>query len=178
MIAYIVGAFVAGVIVGALLDEAFEIVTTGKGRLVEIAKRGATRVTGSRSLGVVLVTASLAVNAFLGFSLIATQGDVETTTAQVARQGDRLVEVVDCQAVFNADKAEALKARDVVLQATTDEELNLWRNLRRVLSSTTAKRDDLLDAIDAYIVRIEEVQATRRENPYPDPATCRETLDR
>lgn len=168
--------FLVGVLVGIALREAYVLAvpekgarmatdtptptTSTKGHIPETARK-----VGARRLGIGLVTAALIVNACLGFLLI-------TTRAAQEDQAKDLADLVSCITEYNVAEGKARDERDVATKATTEVEAALWRRLRIVLTQPASSIEAITDAIDEYLISVEELQATRYDNPYPDPESC------
>jgi hypothetical protein len=165
--------FLVGVLVGIALREAYVLAvpekgadmatdtpTPTRGRIPETARK-----VGARRLGIVLVTAALAVNACLGFLLI-------TTRAAQEDQAKDLEDLVSCITDYNVAEGKARDERDEATKATTEVEAALWRRLRIVLTQPSSSIEAITAAIDEYLISVEELQATRYDNPYPDPESC------
>jgi hypothetical protein len=162
--------FLIGVLVGLLLREAISVIVEHLHRRGN-SKGSSTMATnrlgkiGARRIGIILVTAALAVNACLGFLLI-------TTRAAQQEQAQDLANLVSCITNYNVAEGKARDERDVATRATTEVEAALWRRLRIVLTQPTSSIGAITAAIDEYLISVEELQATRYENPYPDPESC------
>jgi hypothetical protein len=168
-----VASFVAGVVVGHLLRDALEILRTGKGFVVDDCRNalGRVRMPEPRTVGIALVIAVLAVNATVGFLLIATRG--------------QLVDLADCVADHSQDQTESLEARDKVAKDITREESYLWRDYVDAFDEAVAADDagdqarveelqlEFRDRLEAYSNDLSDLNDTRDANPYPDPERCR-----
>lgn len=169
----LVVTFLCGVIVGVLLRDAFQIVRTGKGFIMPTARR----LARSRTFLLVLVTAALLVNGLLGFLLIATRAAQEAQTS-------RYEALVSCVARYNRAQGDALTDRDHAVAEAGDQELDLWDEYARLYqlakaadtAGDTARLSRLQDAfyhrVLRYVGQLKHLQATRSNNPYPDPDTC------
>lgn len=166
--------FVAGVIVGILFRDAFEIARTGKGFLMSTGRR----VILSRQLGIALVCLALAANALVGFLLISTRADLEENET---RDAERLA----CQERYNRRQGEAIAPRDEAARKITAAEVDLWSDYLETfeLAREADSRGDVArleelqvefaDRIRAYRDDLRGINATRSSFPYPDPDLCR-----
>lgn len=166
--------FIVGVLVGIALREAYVLAVPEKGSTMATdtptpTKRRsipeAARKMGARRIGIGLVTAALAVNACLGFLLI-------TTRAAVEGEANSRTALVTCITEYNVAEGKARDERDEAAKATTEVEAALWRRLRIVLTQPSSSIEAITAAIDEYLISVEELQATRYDNPYPDPESC------
>jgi hypothetical protein len=164
--------FLIGVLVGLLLREAVSVIVdhlqrrgNAKGQTMATTDRHTVGRIGARRIGIILVTAALAVNACLGFLLI-------TTRAAQEEQASQLADLVSCITEYNQDEGKARDERDQATKANTEVEAALWRRLRVVLTLPSSTVQEITAAIDEYLISVEELQATRYENPYPDPDRC------
>lgn len=160
------GSFAAGIVVGLALGEAFRIARSG--HTVTMPLRNP-RV---RTVLLVLVLASLLVNATLGFLLILARAATENEARSRAAVTARLDEVVDCVVRYNAAQGNALEERDARNGGVTAASVRLWINLRTALASGDLGPQTLLAPIDVYIASLQESQRSRVENPYPPADLC------
>lgn len=168
-------SFVAGVTVGVLLREAWEITRHPEGssvlrfaQILLLLPESFRRITGARSrtVGILLVTIALAANAVLGFLLITTRTAVDDLVTDVS-------ELAGCGERYNRASGEARDERDARAKLATEEEIDLWRDLEAALSADTGSSVPIRDRIRAYRAELQKLQETRVENPYPDPDLCR-----
>ena len=170
--------FAAGVVAGILLRDAFEILSNGKGYLVDSSRSLARRATRSRTFGISLVAAALVANLLVGFLQI-------TTRAEVAEQSRELAALSACQERYNRAQGQTLTGRDESASSITAAEIALWSDylatfelaLEADNAGDAARLEELqvrfADRIRAYRDELREINATRTRNPYPDPDLCR-----
>lgn len=148
--------FILGYIVALLREtkeEVHEVLDMEKHRNDE---RGAVSL---NTVAVVLVVLLTAVAAF--------------ATAKV---NSRLDETLSCITQYNVHQGEALNSRDKAIKAGTDSEIELWTKYGQLYAQ--AKKDPtkipqaqeaLNQAIMSHRDALEETQASRFRNPYPNP---------
>lgn len=185
-------AFAAGVIVGMGRRDAFTLARSGKVLLVTDARTILRSASGSRRLGITLVTIALVAQSIVGvLALASRERSIEATrdataaaeSAQAAADANaatsaKLGALLDCLERYNRAAGLARDERDAKSKTATTYELDLWKKIRDVIASTAEGGSDVaIQSIDAYIASVRELQDTRAENPYPDPATCA-TLDK
>lgn len=146
--------FVAGVLVGFLLREAWSIARTGHTAVVTHLPLPKP----TRNVGIVLVCIALACNALVGFLLIANgRSDAERSR---------------CIARYNELDGKARDERAAVAAEGTASELALWRDLRRQIRTGKATQQSIEDAMTRRIEALRATNRVRVNAPYPPPNLC------
>jgi hypothetical protein len=154
---WIVASFVAGVVVGIMVRDAFILALTGHTGVMR-NPLPALRSSAGRNAGVVIVVVALIGSGLSGFLNIQNGRD----------DRDRSL----CNSRYNELNGKARDERDAVAEARTDSELALWRDLRDQIRSGAATGKSLDVSMSKHIAALEATKRVRIENPYPPYDMC------
>lgn len=159
------GCFVVGIACGILLRDAYELAAHGEGFIMSTARR-AVHQFGTRRLLSVLLLVALLLNAVVGFALIGARAKADRAERAVS-------DLSNCLESYNRREGDARNERDRVAKRITATEVVLWEQILAVFKGQNQNGSGVvLKAIVTYLDQVHQLQDTRLENPYPDPALC------